>query len=147
MKTKICTKCKKEKSLEDFNRDTRHSKGGRRARCKPCENVYERKRRKEFKKKHPEYAAQKEWEYNLRGKYGITIKQWQQMFDKQQGYCAICGVHQSELSHRLCVEHNHQTGKVRQLTCKTCNHLIDIYETGFYELKDAIVDYIERNNA
>jgi len=146
MKTKICTKCKKEKSLDKFNRDTRYSKDGRQARCKICENVYERKRRKEFKKSHPEYATKKEWEYNLRGKYGITIEQWQQMFEVQQGYCSVCGKHQSELKRRLGVEHCHRTGRVRSLACPTCNHLIDIYETGFYGLREEIADYLERHN-
>jgi len=145
MKTKVCTKCRKEKSLDDFNRDTRYKKDGRRARCKICENVYERKRRIEFKKKCPKYAAAKEWSNNLRGKYGITTKQWRQMFDKQNGVCSICGL--PEVNRNLSVDHKHSDGKVRALLCTKCNHLVGIIESGFWGLKDKVIDYIERYNA
>ena len=146
MKAKVCTKCKRVKPETSFNRDTRNSKEGRRARCKLCENIYERARRKQFKKEFPLIAKKQEFKYNLKSKYGLTVKEYQQMFETQQGCCAVCGISQSKLSHRLCVEHSHKSGKVRQLTCKTCNHLIDIYETRFYSLKNEIVDYLERND-
>ena len=146
MKTKICTKCKKEKSLDKFPHRGANRKGLR-AQCKSCKNKDACENRARNKEQNPEQYFKTNFKNNIKSKYGLTVKQWQQMFDKQQGYCAICGIHQSELNHRLCVEHNHQTRKIRQLTCKTCNHLIDIYETEFYSLKEDIVDYIERNNA
>jgi hypothetical protein len=43
------------------------------------------------------------------------------MFADQNGCCAICGVHQSEVSKRFSVDHNHSTGKVRGLLCNHCN--------------------------
>lgn len=144
MKTKICTKCKEEKSLEEFNRDTRYSKDGRRARCKICENVYERKRRIKFKKKHPKYSAAKEWSNNLRGKYGITTREWQQMFDKQNGVCSICGL--PEVSRKLGVDHRHSDGKVRELLCNKCNHLVGVVETDFWGLKNRVITYLEKHN-
>ena len=145
MKTKICTKCKEEKSLDEFpHRGT--NRKGLRSLCKSCKNKDACKNRARSKKENPKQYFENNFKNNIKGKYGLTVEQWQQMFEEQQGRCAVCGIRQSELSHRLCVEHSHQTGKVRQLTCKTCNHLIDIYETGFYELKDKIKDYLERND-
>ena len=68
------------------------------------------------------------------------------MFDEQQGRCAICEIPQEELNHKLCVDHNHKTGKVRQLVCRRCNLLIDTYERRFYGFEDKLKHYFEKNN-
>jgi hypothetical protein len=146
LKTKICTKCKQEKLEQDFNKDTRNSPTGRRARCKICENYYERKRRKEFRLRNLEYTKKKEFEHNIKNKYGLTVEDWNLFFNKQNGCCIICGKHQSFFDKRLGVEHNHKTGKVRGLACRTCNHLIDVCETKFYGHKEKIVSYLEEHN-
>jgi len=78
----------------------------------------------------------------LRREYGLTKDAWQQLFDKQQGRCAICGKHQSEFKQRLNTDHNHKTGKVRGLVCPYCNHLIGVYEENFYGRKEKIADYL-----
>lgn len=54
-------------------------------------------------------------------RYGITIEQWQEMFDNQNGCCAICGKHQSKMVKTLSVDHDHKTGIVRGLLCHQCN--------------------------
>lgn len=51
-------------------------------------------------------------------KYGITPEQWDDLFAKQNGCCAICGVRPTK---RLHVDHNHHTGAVRGLLCNNCN--------------------------
>lgn len=53
--------------------------------------------------------------------YGITIEDYNNLFVKQNGKCAICGKHQSELKKKLSVDHNHDTNKVRGLLCPECN--------------------------
>ncbi|KKM27158.1 hypothetical protein LCGC14_1577570 [marine sediment metagenome] len=57
----------------------------------------------------------------LQRAYGITLVQWQEMFEKQKGRCKICGKHQSELKKTLSVDHCHSTGEVRALLCHQCN--------------------------
>jgi hypothetical protein len=55
-------------------------------------------------------------------KYGITPEHYLQLFEDQNGKCAICGA--SPDGRRvvmLCVDHSHATGKVRGLLCKVCN--------------------------
>lgn len=43
------------------------------------------------------------------------------MFIAQEGCCATCKTHQSELPKSLHVDHNHTTGEVRGLLCNACN--------------------------
>lgn len=54
--------------------------------------------------------------------YGITIAEYDELFERQNGNCAICGL--PEIMRRLSVDHNHETGEVRGLLCATCNLLI-----------------------
>ena len=57
----------------------------------------------------------------FRRKYNITPEEYNLMFVKQYGKCAICKLHQSELNQRLNVDHDHETGQVRGLLCLNCN--------------------------
>lgn len=43
LKTKVCSKCEKEKPLDEFNKLIR-GKGGRRAQCKTCDHQYRKQR-------------------------------------------------------------------------------------------------------
>jgi len=53
--------------------------------------------------------------------YGITLYDYNRMFDEQNGCCAICGKHQSLLERPLAVDHCHETNQIRDLLCTTCN--------------------------
>ena len=62
--------------------------------------------------------------HNLK-RFGLTIEDYDAMHAQQGGLCAICGeeetvVVKGRLS-KLRVDHNHDTGAVRQLLCNTCN--------------------------
>ena len=57
--------------------------------------------------------------------YGITPDDYNQLFQQQNGCCAICGKHQSKLKRRLDVDHDHKSGKVRGLLCNPCNKIIE----------------------
>lgn len=52
--------------------------------------------------------------------YGITAEQYDWLFKRQGGRCAVC--RNKPRSQRLAVDHDHQTGAVRGLLCKRCNH-------------------------
>ncbi len=56
----------------------------------------------------------------LRIKYGLTLEQYEQLLEKQEGLCAICQRERSTKRH-LAVDHCHTTGKIRGLLCSTCN--------------------------
>jgi len=51
-------------------------------------------------------------------KYGLEPNQQQQLFDKQQGRCAICG---ANLTRWPNIDHDHTTGQARGFLCPSCN--------------------------
>jgi hypothetical protein len=52
--------------------------------------------------------------------YGITAEEYQELYEAQGGKCWICR-RATGASRRLSVDHDHKTGKVRGLLCRTCN--------------------------
>ena len=64
----------------------------------------------------------------LKYEYGITLDDYNKMFNEQEGKCAICQRHQNELKKILYVDHDHKTGEVRGLLCKNCNVALGFYE-------------------
>lgn len=59
----------------------------------------------------------------LKSSYGLTLEQYDEMVENQDGVCIICG-NVNENGYRLCVDHDHETGKIRALLCHRCNRLI-----------------------
>jgi len=52
--------------------------------------------------------------------YGISGRQYDEMFARQRGECALCGS-PPKANKRLHVDHCHSTGRVRGLLCIPCN--------------------------
>ena len=57
----------------------------------------------------------------LRRNYGITLEDYNSMYAKQNGLCAICLKPDEVEGRRLAVDHDHETGQVRALLCGNCN--------------------------
>lgn len=128
---KKCSKCKKLKSAKDFYKDS-NTKTGLASRCKICHCQACSEYRKTEKGKKVNRQGGKKYRNSEKGKqsyrawrlsndFGLTVESWQQMFEAQQGRCAICGKHQLEFEKKLAVDHNHVTNKVRGLLCFDCN--------------------------
>ena len=77
-------------------------------------------------------------------KYGITIEDYDRMFEEQSGLCAICG-NPPEEGQLLNVDHDHETGKVRALLCFTCNNGLGSFQDDPELLKKAS-QYLEEFN-
>ncbi len=75
----------------------------------------------------------------LKNRYGITLEEKEAMFKKQNGLCKIC-----KSNKRLIVEHDHETGKVRGLTCDRCNQLLSHLEPASFELIMRATEYIQQ---
>lgn len=71
--------------------------------------------------------------------YGITLKQYEGLYIKQNGLCAICH-HPEPVKSRLflAVDHDHKTGYVRGLLCSKCNTAIGLFEDSLESLYSAI---------
>jgi len=65
-----------------------------------------------------------------------ALAAYNDLFAEQQGKCAICSIHQTQLKKSLAVDHCHKTGEVRGLLCSSCN-------TGIGQLKDSC-DLLEK---
>ena len=88
------------------------------------------KRQKENNKKYPHKRKNSLLKYG----YGITLDDYNKMFEQQKGKCAICKRHQNNLTRTLCVDHDHKTNKVRALLCVTCNTDVSVVENRLEEM-------------
>jgi hypothetical protein len=70
--------------------------------------------------------------------YNITQEEWQAMFDKQHGCCAICGVSAENLLHPLEIDQDQASGKIRGLLCRKCNSGIGLLNEDIELIKRAI---------
>jgi len=91
-----------------------------------------------------EYSKQK-FERKLVNRYGISVERYKEMFIEQNFCCAICGRHQSELSTKLHIDHNHENGEVRGLLCHTCNTAIGLLKDNIEWIRKA-AEYVEKNS-
>jgi hypothetical protein len=142
---KTCSKCKQSKPLtREFFHICRSNKDGFLAICKICKRSYDEKYRSYYS------ALRKKWFLKnpdakkrsfLRKRYGLSLEEWQRLFNEQNGCCKICGTVMSEsgnTSKSCCVDHCHATGKIRGLLCHSCNSAIGLLSENIETLKSAI---------
>jgi hypothetical protein len=107
--------CGVEKNILEFY--MRDKKTGRRhSACKECDKA----RVKARHQANPERTRNND----LKRNYGITLQEHQEMYKNQNGVCAICKGEGDGKWKKLCVDHDHNTGKVRQLLCRNCNMVL-----------------------
>ena len=106
---KTCTVCKEEKSVDQFY-PSKLGRGGLRSSCKECEvtrskNQYTRFERAliRAKSRGAECSATPE-----------------EIEAAWTGTCALCGSVEGA-GRRLCMDHDHTTGKFRGWLCSSCN--------------------------
>ena len=157
---KKCSQCRNVRPLEDF---TAYAIKGQRQpfeakRCRRCRIAYarykrewEKKRRAlglpihnhntKIQKRRHRVAVRKSM--LMRG-FGITIAQYEAMFRNQNGGCAICCIQNID-GKMLVVDHDHKTGKVRSLLCRTCNGAIGFVKESI-DLLYRAADYLEKHS-
>ena len=118
---KQCRSCGVEKKNSEFHKNQ--------SRCKPCKSEIDRK-----------YYENDRSNYYIRT-YGISLSDFNAMFEEQEGCCAVCGTHQLQLKTRLCVDHDHATGKVRGLLCNSCNTALGKLKDN-YDIAYRAADYL-----
>jgi hypothetical protein len=76
--------------------------------------------------------------------YGLTLEDYDNMLQEQGGVCACCGKPElKEGRTNLCVDHNHETGKVRALLCDYCNRGIGYFTDNIDKLRNCVL-YLEK---
>lgn len=78
-------------------------------------------KRKKYKSKYKKLNKHVERRYKLKSKYGLSPEDYDKLFIKQNGSCKICEKHQDSFKKKLCVDHDHKSGRVRGLLCDKCN--------------------------
>jgi len=116
---KRCCTCKQNKDTSEFNISIRR-KDGLDVRCKVCSKKYSREYARKRKQADPNYDVDR----TLLARYGITQEEKNSMLLAQDGKCYICK--RDIDGHKVYVDHNHTTGKVRKLLCPSCNCLIGL---------------------
>lgn len=143
---KKCSRCLKLKALEDFHRDS-NQPSGRRPDCRLCRL----KREKELYHKYPNRKMTNK-NSQLKKVFGISINKYFEMQNKQENKCAICLKESGEIDKKygkirdLVVDHNHKTGKIRELLCGPCNRALGGFKENVETLKNAI-KYIKKHGA
>jgi len=79
----------------------------------------------------------------FRKKFGISLSERDRLAEVQDRKCAICGKHESEMTRRLAVDHDHVTRKIRGMLCNNCNLGLGHFKSDIDLLKKAL-NYIER---
>lgn len=170
---KKCYKCQKEKDLQHFSIRKRN-KDGRQEICKECNRIickkyYNKDKTKRLKASKEDYKINpiKYKQKNLKSyhklkhtmkykvtkrrntlkKYQLTMEEYDEIFQRQNGKCAIC--YKSETIMRngkiklLCIDHDHNTNRVRGLLCHRCNVSIGAFEDNITLLQNAI-NYLQQ---
>ena len=140
---KTCKICKKEKSLNEFYETKRNGVAyGYHGKCKECY----------VKKQQENYDPIKKRDENLKRVYGIGIKEYDILLEKQNHKCAICGSsdpkgRKSGRGGRVdvfYVDHCHSTGKVRGLLCNICNRSMGYLGDNTQTLQ-SMIEYLQEH--
>ena len=54
-------------------------------------------------------------------RYNISLTLYNELLEKQNHCCNLCGLHTSNFKRKFAVDHDHRTGKIRSLLCNNCN--------------------------
>jgi hypothetical protein len=112
-------------------------------------NERKKRYRERHREKHLEYSRQYNNKYykirkvkDLCKKYNITLEQYNEIVNKYDGKCHICKSEESRKGFNdLCIDHCHDTLKVRGLLCNSCNVGLGCFKDNPELLKKAI-DYL-----
>ncbi len=153
---KKCSKCEECKPVTEFYKVAGGSKP--RPECKKCTNDYHKKYRKTetgfaaTKRAVKKYMSSPEKVKNSQdnkadwarfNKYGITREIYDAKRKAQNYCCQICKKHESSATYGLVVDHDHITGKVRDLLCSNCNKVVGFIEEDF-DAAVKLADYLKK---
>jgi hypothetical protein len=78
--------------------------------------------------------------YQLK-RYGLTVEEYNKILTNQNNQCAICKKSFIKTPH---IDHDHQTGKVREILCITCNSILG-YANDDIQILINCINYIKKH--
>jgi hypothetical protein len=78
----------------------------------------------------------------IKSMYGLSLEDYNNIYIKQGGKCAICERHQSKLDKVFLIDHDHKAQKVRGLLCRRCNTGLGMIGDDIVSIK-RILKYLE----
>lgn len=153
---KKCSSCKKIKNVLKFHKD-KSNIDGLSSICTKCTAMHHRKyyakhkiqvdaKNETYRKEHPIKTRLQRRKANLKRNFGMTLKDYDNMFKKQKGKCAICKSMKFDGKLKYFnIDHDHKTGKVRGLLCRGCNLGLSNFLDSVKLLRQAI-KYVVGNN-
>ena len=141
LETRVCRVCGEEKNLVDdyyLSRKDPTLASSYSYECKECTI----KRTVEYNKENSDSVRSQ----YLKRNYGLTFEEFDSMLSSQDNACAICGTKSPSKNRgrtrRFHVDHNHITGEVRGLLCKSCNIALGEVNDNIHTLK-SMIEYLE----
>jgi hypothetical protein len=80
--------------------------------------------------------GEREHRLRVRKRYGLSEAGYEEMMNRQNGLCAICGERPQKT--RLAVDHDHISGKIRGLVHRKCNVGLGMFDDDIEKLKRAV---------
>lgn len=120
--------------------------------CRDCESRYQEQRAASDVGREQHRRARAKWNadnhgYFLQYRYGITAEDYAEMLEQQDGKCAICGTDKPGGRDKVfCVDHCHDSTKVRGLLCGPCNRGLGQFRDDVTRLRAAVA-YLERQTS
>lgn len=143
METKICTKCNINLPITNFYK-LGGKKIGYRGECKICtsksNNDYVKKNKRkvyDYRNKWTKENREKVYKSRIKMLYNLTDIEYNNLLQQQNNSCKLC-----LKKEKLCVDHCHETGKVRGLLCHNCNKALGLLKDNLNTLLNAI-EYIK----
>lgn len=142
--TKKCTQCLEEKPLTEFYKD-KGFKDGHHCMCKTCKNSKTQKWR-ENNREHYNQSMKKYNNANYKKlrlqRYKLSVEEYDKMLEQQNHKCAVCSKTPDGIR-PLVIDHNHKTGKVRELLCYGCNRVMAAFDDNQLFLK--LLAYLKKH--
>jgi hypothetical protein len=92
---------------------------------------------RDWRAANPDRAKHYGRKAHLKSAYEMSEEEYDRLEQEQKSLCAICHQAQSD-GHRLCIDHDHETGKIRGLLCHSCNKALGFFKDSVLFLEAAI---------
>lgn len=96
------------------------------------------------------FVSLSQMQYARLRNYNMSQEEYDDRVKKQNNLCALCGRPETHIHYKtkkaqsLSVDHDHETGKNRDLLCGDCNRGIGLFEENI-ELLSKVIEYLKKH--